>query len=58
MSNMWMVRAGEHGYLIEEFPQKNVVGLGWNDLGDLRKIGDASRSRASGRNTPSTRMER
>lgn len=35
-----MVRAGEHGYLIDEFLQKKIVGLGWNDIGDLSKAGD------------------
>lgn len=31
---MWMVRAGEGAYLIEEF-EKGYVAIGWNDLGDL-----------------------
>ena len=33
--SMWMVRAGEGGYLFDEFKAKNVVAIGWNDLGDL-----------------------
>jgi restriction system protein len=36
--NMWMVRAGEGGYLFEEFKDKNVVAIGWNDVGDLSKV--------------------
>ena len=38
MSNaksMWMVRAGAGGYLFDEFKTKNVVAIGWNNLGDL-----------------------
>jgi len=31
---MWMVRAGEGGYLIDEF-EKGYVAIGWNELGDL-----------------------
>jgi len=30
-----MVRAGEGGYLIDEFKAKNVVAIGWSDLPDL-----------------------
>ncbi len=32
---MWMVRAGEGGYLFEEFKKKNIVAIGW-ELGDLK----------------------
>ncbi|MFA5780374.1 MAG: restriction endonuclease [Elusimicrobiota bacterium] len=35
---MWMVRAGEGGYLFDEFKNKNVVAIGWNEVGDLTKI--------------------
>ena len=35
--NMWMVRS-EGGDLFEEFKNKNVVALGWNDMGDLSKV--------------------
>ncbi len=31
---MWMVRAGEGAYLIEEFKEKNIVAVGWKALGD------------------------
>lgn len=34
---MWMVRAGEGGYLSAEF-EKGYVAIGWNDLGDLTDI--------------------
>jgi len=35
--NMWMVRS-EGGDLFEEFKNKKVVALGWNDMGDLSKV--------------------
>lgn len=38
MSNVWMVRAGEGGYLVEEFA-RGYVGIGWNKLGDLSTLG-------------------
>lgn len=34
MSNMWMVRAGENAFLIDDFKEKCVVAVGWH-LGDL-----------------------
>lgn len=34
-SRIWMVRAGSGSFLIDEFLEKNVVAIGWNDLGDL-----------------------
>src|SRR5665213_1967244 len=34
MKNIWMIRAGEGGYLSEEFA-KGFVAIGWPDLGDL-----------------------
>jgi len=36
--NMWMVRAGGEKNLFSEFKSKNIVAIGWNDLGDLSKI--------------------
>src|SRR5258708_5557677 len=33
---VWMVRAGESGYLIDDF-KKGVVAIGWPKLGDLSK---------------------
>ncbi|NLZ53259.1 MAG: restriction endonuclease [Thermoanaerobacteraceae bacterium] len=32
---MWFVRAGEKGYMFEEFIQKSVVAIGWIKIGDL-----------------------
>ena len=34
---MWMVRAGEGGYLIEEF-EKGYVAIGWRKLGDMTGV--------------------
>lgn len=34
MANMWMVRAGENAFLIEDFKEFNVVVIGW-EIGDL-----------------------
>jgi len=36
--SMWMVRAGEGAYLFDEFKEKNVVAIGWNDVGDLSNV--------------------
>ena len=36
--NMWMVRAGEGAFLIDEFKTKNIVAIGWNDTGDLSDV--------------------
>lgn len=38
MKSMWMVRAGEDAFLIEDFRKGNYVSIGWNDLLDLSKI--------------------
>lgn len=35
--NIWMVRAGEHAYLIDEFA-RGYVGIGWMDMGDMTSI--------------------
>ena len=40
MTNGWMVRAGESGYLISYFENGNCVAIGWNDLGDLTNVSD------------------
>lgn len=42
---MWMVRAGEHGRLIEDFRQHSVVAIGWKELGDLSAVKDADEIR-------------
>jgi restriction system protein len=40
MKNMWMVRAGENAFLIEDFKEKSYVAIGWNKLSDLSKVPD------------------
>jgi restriction system protein len=37
---MWMIRCGEGGYLFEEFKSKSMIGIGWNELGDLNVFED------------------
>jgi restriction system protein len=37
-TQMWMVRAGEGGYLFDEFRDGNFVAIGWNEIGDLTDI--------------------
>jgi restriction system protein len=39
---MWMVRAGEDAYLIEDFLKKKVVAIGWDKVGDLTSMTDAN----------------
>ncbi|HSH37480.1 MAG TPA: restriction endonuclease [Chthoniobacterales bacterium] len=36
--NIWMIRAGQGGYLAAEFASKNVVAIGWDELGDLTEL--------------------
>lgn len=40
--NMWMVRSGEGGYLFQDFNDKNVVAIGWKELGNLTDAKNAS----------------
>lgn len=44
MANFWMVRAGESGYLFEDFEEKNCVAIGWEqdftDTETLEEIKD------------------
>lgn len=35
---MWMVRAGESAYLIDDFLEKNIVAIGWNLIGPLHQF--------------------
>ncbi len=35
--SMWMVRAGENGYLFDDFRKNNCVAIGWDKLGDLKE---------------------
>ena len=42
-NQLWMVRAGESAYLIDDFLNKNIVAIGWIRLGDLaglKSLGD------------------
>lgn len=34
---MWMVRAGEGSFLFQDFKEKNIVAIGWEELGNLTK---------------------
>ena len=38
MKNVWMIRAGAGGYLINEFVKKKIVAIGWHELGDLTNV--------------------
>ncbi|MHA6533949.1 restriction endonuclease [Paenibacillus sp. BAC0078] len=35
---MWLVRAGQKAYLIDEFIEKNAVAIGWDQLEDIAKV--------------------
>ncbi len=37
-NQLWMVRAGEGAFLVEDFLTKNIVAIGWNATGDLSKV--------------------
>jgi restriction system protein len=37
-NKMWMVRAGEGGFLFQDFKDKGVVAIGWKDVGDLTNM--------------------
>src|SRR4051812_6591991 len=36
--NVWMIRAGQGGHLAGDFASKNVVAIGWSQLGDLTTL--------------------
>ncbi|WP_052380549.1 restriction endonuclease [Paenibacillus camerounensis] len=38
MKNMWLVRAGERAYLIDEFKEKQAVAIGWPQLGNISEV--------------------
>jgi len=38
MAKLWMVRAGEGGYLIEDFEKAACVAVGWVEMKDLSKV--------------------
>lgn len=35
---MWMVRAGEGGWLFEEFERQSIVSIGWHEMGPLHEL--------------------
>lgn len=35
---MWMVRAGEEGFLFDEFRDHNLIAIGWNEFGNLAGV--------------------
>jgi len=37
MENAWMVRAGEGGYLAEEFA-KGFIAIGWQEFGGMSQV--------------------
>lgn len=39
MAAFWMIRAGEGGYLAEEFLSKGCVGVGFDGVGDFTASG-------------------
>ena len=38
MRQMWMVRAGVRGEYIDRFRDSEIVGMGWDDIGDLSRL--------------------
>jgi restriction system protein len=36
----WMIRAGEGGYMLNEFIEKKIIAIGWSQIGDLSKVRD------------------
>jgi restriction system protein len=35
---MWMVHAGEGGYLFDDFQKNQYVAIGWNEIGDIKDV--------------------
>ncbi len=35
---IWMVRAGENGYLFDDFQKNHYAAIGWNEIGDLKDV--------------------
>jgi restriction system protein len=42
MEKMYMVRGGKEASYYDEFHSKKIIGIGWNELGDLTGIKDIS----------------
>lgn len=36
--NVWLVRAGEGGHLVDEFVNKGIIAIGWKDIGDMSNM--------------------
>jgi len=41
--NAWVVRAGEGGYLFDEFKKNGIVAIGWNEIGNLTNVTDPNK---------------
>lgn len=39
----WMIRAGEGGYLFDEFKSRSIISIGWNEVGDIGKLSDKTK---------------
>lgn len=39
-TRMWMIRAGQRAFLIDDFIEKEIIAIGWNELGDLKNMKD------------------
>ena len=39
---MWTVKVGVIDFLIEEFQKKNIVAIGWGEIGDLSDVKDGA----------------
>lgn len=33
--DLWLVRAGQGGHLVEDFIKNGIIAIGWNDVGDM-----------------------
>ncbi len=38
---MWLIKAGEGGYLFDDFQKDSLVAIGWNELGELTELDTA-----------------
>lgn len=43
--DMWMVRAGEGGRLFDEFKDKEIIAIGWEEVGDLSHVSSSEEIR-------------
>lgn len=47
INRLWMVRAGEGGYLLDEFLSRGLVAIGWNGIGDLAPLNTSDKIKAA-----------